>query len=303
MTPESAPIPVQPGGDAVETMIVVTAHPDDADLVSDRMWRWGVRAVADTELADGAVELSTSVGNDRGAIERAVATLDERWRWTTRDVDAAVGRVDPAHLAPTWYAPGMVTVPASIHPAETGDALVTVIDPGGAFGLGDHPTTRSSMAMLARIVTRRAPRCERALDVGCGTGALSVLAAQLGVATVRAIDIADAAVDATRRNAVRNDVAGAIEVDTTPVERIDGEFDVVLANILAPALISMGPDLVRLVRPGGSVVVSGILAARHDHVLDALAPLATADSIVDGDWITIELRRGGRDDGRRARHR
>ena len=281
--------------------IVVTVAGDSADVVTDRMWQWGVQAVSETSVGDGRVEITTSVGSNDDAVARALATLDPAWSVELRDVDDAIAQVAPEFLTPTWYAPGMVSVPASLmpfepRPGDDPDPLVTVIDPGSAFGLGDHPTTRTSMALLAGIVrdARVADRSvTRLLDVGCGTGALAVLAAQLGVTDVRAIDVADAAVEATRRNMELNDVVEAVDVDTTPVCDVTGEFDVVMANILAPVLISMADDLKRLVGPGGSLVVSGILAARHDHVLEALAPLTPTRSLEHDGWISIVFERRG----------
>ena len=148
------------------------------------------------------------------------------------------------------------------------------------------------MALLADLL--RDPRgrvpCARLLDVGCGTGALAVLAAQLGVGTVRAIDIADAAVEATQRNMAMNGVADRIAVDTTPVAAVAGTYDIVVANILAPVLISMSVDLIRLVGPGGSLLISGLLVDRHQHVLDSLEPLAPVTSLVHDGWISLVLR-------------
>ncbi len=273
--------------------IVVTVPPELAELVTDRMWQWGVQAVSETSIATDRIEIATSVGNDPQAIARAVATLDPEWPTDVLDVDDSITQVAPEYLSPTWYADGMVSVPASLLPfdPDDDDALVTVIDPGSAFGLGDHPTTRTAMALLADLLHREAaPRCHSLLDVGCGTGVLAVLAAQLGVPTIRAIDIADAAVEATRRNMELNDVVGTIDVDTTPVADVVGSYDIVVANILAPVLISMADDLRRLVRPGGALVISGILADRHDHVLAALAPLAPVASTKHGGWISIVLR-------------
>lgn len=271
--------------------IVVTVTDDLAEIVTDRMWQWGVHAVSETSVGNGISEIATSVGNDGTAIARALATLDPSWRWEVRDVDDAVAQVAAEYLTPTWYAPGKVSVPAALLPFDPGDehALVTVIDPGSAFGLGDHPTTRTSMALLAELLTRPDP-VGSMVDVGCGTGALAILAAQLGVGRVRAIDIADAAVEATLRNMELNDVVGAIDVDTTPVAQIAGDYDIVAANILAPALISMANDLRRLVRPGGALIISGILADRHDHVLEALHPLSPAESLTLDGWVSIVLR-------------
>lgn len=274
--------------------IVVTVSGPLAELVTDRMWQWGVQAVSETLAPNGSVEIATSVGDDLDAIDRAIATLDPSWTVEVREVDDTIAQVAPDFLSPTWYAPAMVSVPASLAPftPDDPDAIVTLIDPGSAFGLGDHPTTRTSMALLAELLSADGPSGphDRLLDVGCGTGALAVLAAQLGVSTIRAIDIADAAVTATHRNMVLNDVEGAIEVDTTPIADIVGSFDIVMANILAPVLVSMAADLRRLVRPGGSLVISGILADRHDHVLRALEPLAPVRSLEHEGWVSIVLR-------------
>jgi ribosomal protein L11 methyltransferase len=287
----------------VNLSITVTVAEADAEIVTDRMWQWGVQAVGETSIGDGEVEIFTSVGNDQEAIDRAVATLDPSWRTEVRTVDARIEQVPVEYLAPTWYAPNMVSVPAALFPIDLAasrpadsiadaDVVVTVIDPGSAFGLGDHPTTRTSMAMLARLLADPGrPTCDRLLDVGCGTGALAVLAAQLDVRIIRAIDIADAAVEATRLNAEFNGVAHRIDVDTTAITDLDGSFDIIMANILAPVLVSIAADLKRLLAPGGALVISGILGDRHAHVLEALEPLAVVDAIELDTWITICLER------------
>jgi ribosomal protein L11 methyltransferase len=272
--------------------IVVTVAPELAEVVTDRMWQWGVRAVSETPIGDGLVELATSVGNDADAVDRAIASLDPTWLADVRDVDDSIAQVAPEHLSPTRYADGMVSVPASLMPFEPDDVdvVVTVIDPGSAFGLGDHPTTRTAMALLAGLLRDDAVTSDSLLDVGCGTGVLAVLAAQLGVREIRAIDIADAAVEATRTNMELNDVIGRVDVDTTPVADLAGRYDIVVANILAPVLVAMADDLKRLLRPGGSLVISGILADRHDHVLAALAPLAPSGSLEHDGWVSVVLR-------------
>ncbi|MFT6293460.1 MAG: ribosomal protein L11 methyltransferase [Ilumatobacter sp.] len=271
----------------IHRSIVVTVSEDLAEIVTDRLWQLGVQAVSETSIGAGDVEISTSVGNDEAAIQRSIAALDPAWTVEVREVDASIVQVAPEHLSPTWYLPDMVCIPASISSAvDVADAeLVTVIDQGSAFGLGDHPTTRTSLALLAGLL--RAGPVER---FGCGTGALAILAAQLEVRDIRAIDIADAAVESTIRNMELNDVAGRIDVDTTPVADVGGVYDIVMANILAPILISMAEDLKRVTRPGGALVISGILAERHDHVLAALEPLRPVESLEHDGWISIVLR-------------
>lgn len=273
---------------SVDRVIRVTVAADLADVVGDRMWQWGVRAVSEVEADDGTVELTTSVGSADDAIDRAIASLDAEWSWTVENVESSSGTEDWRRFAtPTWYRPGGVVVPAwHTGPEVDADVVVTRIEPGAAFGLGDHPTTQLSMATTADHIATGA--VASVLDVGCGTGAIAVLAAQLGVATVRAIDIADAAVEATRTNAELNGVAGHIVVDTTPIHELTGEFDLVVANILAPTLIALADDLRRLAGDG-LLVVSGILADRHDHVLAALAPLVVRHTATLDGWAAVTL--------------
>jgi ribosomal protein L11 methyltransferase len=154
----------------------------------------------------------------------------------------------------------------------------------GAFGLGDHPTTLLSLRSVRPLVTDRS----EVLDVGCGTGVIAVMAARLGARRVRAIDVAAAAVEATRHNAALNDVA--VDVDTTPLSAITGRYDVVVANILAPALVALAPDLRRTTAAQGRLVISGVLDGAHDHVLAALGPMVVEQELVLDSWAAVTLR-------------
>ncbi len=172
----------------------------------------------------------------------------------------------------------------SLHSVQ--GTLTVVIEPGGAFGLGDHPTTRLSAAAAERL----APTDGRVLDVGCGTGVLAIITTLNGASAAIAIDIAEAAVEATLDNARRNGVDQVISASTIGVDAVEGTFDLVLANILAPALIAMAPDLRRLTSPGGTLVISGVLAGAFDHVVEALHPMVVERvDTLDG-WAAVELR-------------
>ena len=266
---------------------VVTVPVTDVDIASDALWQLGVRAIEErVGAADDVVELWTAVGDDDPAIERAGRALGERWPWTVIDVIEATADTWREFAQPMWVDESVVVVPAWQDHA-VGDGVVAIsIEPGGAFGLGDHPTTRLSL---------RAARCQLAdgsdvLDVGCGTGVIAIMAAMLGAGVVRAIDVASAAAEATRDNAVLNGVADRIEVDTARAADLDATFDLVVANILAPTLIELADDLRRLTRPDGRLVISGILAERHDHVLAALAPMMVERvDTLDG-WVAVTLR-------------
>jgi ribosomal protein L11 methyltransferase len=270
---------------------VLVVPADEADLAADRLFGLGVVAVEERSSdVDGHVELWTEVGDSTAAIDVAAAVLDDRWVWRTTVLDESVADTWRQHAVPITVVDGVVIVPTWLAgTVDTGTSIPILIDPGAAFGMGDHPTTQLTLrALLGELASRPLP--QSVLDVGCGSGVLAIAAAQRGATPVVGIDISTAAVEATGANALANGVAEVVDVSTTPLADVTGEFDVVLANVLAPALIDMAVDLRRLVAPGGVLVVSGILADRHDHVLEALSPLhPVAIATVDG-WAAVTLR-------------
>lgn len=280
-------------------LVVIVDDAETADLAADRLWQLGVRGVIERAGAAGTVELSTSVGDAPGALDRAVATLDPAWSWRVERVDSAASDAWRDHVEPVWFTDDRVCVPAWLTDAEVPGVeearSVTRIEPGGSFGLGDHPTTRLSLAAVAELLepsdAGERPPFRSVLDVGCGSGALAVLAAQLGAPTCVGIDLADEAVVATRDNADRNGVGGRVSASTTPLADVDGAFDLVLANILAPTLVSLAADLRRVLAPEGVLVVSGVLADRHDHVVEALSPLHAVSTATRDGWAAVIFER------------
>ncbi len=263
---------------------VVTVSTHDIDIASDLLWRLGVRAIEERSTS-GAVELWTAVGDDDASIARAASELGERWEWRAVEVIDAAADTWRQYARPMWVDDGVVVLPAWMsHPAEHGVTAVS-IEPGGAFGLGDHPTTLLSLRCLRRELVEGTG----VLDVGCGTGVIAVMAAKLGAGSVRAVDVASAAAEATRDNALRNGVADLVDVDTRPLADLETPCQLVVANILAPTLIELADDLMRLTVPGGRLVISGILADRHDHVLAALEPMIVERTDVLDGWAAVTL--------------
>ena len=272
-------------------MLVLTVPVDDSDRASAMLWGRGVRAIeervpchAEESRAHTRVELWTSVG-DAEATDQAVADLTTTWPCRIERVDDVAAQTCREHASPMWIGAELVVVPAWQHHEFAPSVSAVPIEPGGAFGLGDHPTTRLCLAaLLERDLDGR-----RVADIGCGTGVLSVVAALRGAAWVRAVDVAHAAVAATRDNAIRNHVEGCIDVDDQPAQDVDGVYDVVLANILAPELIALSDELRRLTAPDGRLVVSGILAGAHRHVLDALEPMRVLSTTTLDGWAAVTL--------------
>lgn len=287
------------------TALVVVVPGTELELASDMLWSLGVVAIeerpsADADgviddpfdgTADHLIELWTSLGDDHDVIVQAAAAFPTRWRWHLVEVDEAVAHTWREHAGATWVAPDLVVCPSWIvfsAPHDAPDDLVILdIEPGSTFGLGDHPTTMLTMRALRDVLVPGGT----VLDVGAGSGVLSVAAARFGAGAVTAIDISPASPAVVRANAEANGVAGVIEASTTPLADIDGPYDVVLANILSPTLVELADDLRRVLDRDGMLVISGILAERHDHVLDALAPLVAVQTDVLDGWACVTLRR------------
>jgi ribosomal protein L11 methyltransferase len=156
------------------------------------------------------------------------------------------------------------TVRAPWHDADPAPGEVTVVlDPGMAFGTGLHPTTR-----LAALLLEEELRPGMAvLDVGAGSGVLAIAAALHGAARVDAVDIEPVAVRATRENADRNGVGDRVRVAEGSVGApFPGPYDLVLANIIARILIDLADGLAAAVRPGGTLVLSGVIEPREADV-------------------------------------
>ena len=149
----------------------------------------------------------------------------------------------------------------SLSDEDLREAVSIDLDPGLAFGTGTHPTTALCLQWL-----EGADLADKAvIDYGCGSGILAIAALKLGAASALGVDIDPQAILATRENAVRNDVAEQLTTMTVE-EMTAAPVDVVLANILAEPLLQLAPDLASLTKPGGPIVLSGILSEQAAQV-------------------------------------
>jgi ribosomal protein L11 methyltransferase len=162
-------------------------------------------------------------------------------------------------VVPSWHAPPQP------------EAINLLLDPGQAFGTGAHPTTRLCLQWLDENLAPDAA----VLDYGCGSGILAIAAAKLGAARAVGIDIDARAVTTARENAARNEVSVQFFAADSPLDEAkQGRFDVCVANILANPLKVLAPLIARVTRPGGMIVLSGILRQQADDVVRAYAPWA-----------------------------
>lgn len=176
---------------------------------------------------------------------------------------------------------------------RAGDIAIE-IDAGQAFGTGHHGTTAGCLEMIETVIRARRPR--NALDLGTGSGVLAIASRRLTHIPVLATDIDPVAIRVARENVRRNRIASGIALETargfhsTAFSR-HGPFDLIIANILARPLMKMAPDLAKNLKPGGSVILSGILASQRWKVLAAYngQRLRHAKTLWRNGWVTIHL--------------
>lgn len=198
------------------------------------------------------------------------------------------------HYHPIPIGSKLLVLPAWL-PNEYPDRIAVKIDPSMAFGTGTHPTTQ---LCLETVETYTQPGTI-VIDVGCGSGILSIAALKLGAAHALAVDIDPQAIRSTRENAVANDILARLETGQGSVDEIlNGKFTLcqaplVLANILAPIIIRLfASGLAKLVAPGGILILSGILDKQAEDVLAA----AQAHGLMEierrqiTDWVAMVMR-------------
>lgn len=172
------------------------------------------------------------------------------------------------------------------------DDVVIEIDPGMAFGTGTHGTTRLCLEALAAAFESATPP-QRVLDVGTGSGILAIAAAAYGAGQILACEIDPEACAIAFENAVLNHVDEKIAFTIAPLEELEGEFDLILANILAEENIRLADALLARLASGGLLVLSGILIEKEKMVVDAfnLYGLDAPEIHHNEDWSCIIYRR------------
>ncbi len=192
-------------------------------------------------------------------------------------------RLTQAQFEPVAITDGFWVVP-SWHQVPPGARQVIRLDPGLAFGTGTHPTTRMCLRWLAAHAELLSSPEARVLDYGCGSGILAIGAALHGATHIDAVDIDPAAVQSTESNAQVN----GVRLRSGLPEQAEGDYSVVLANILATPLQLLAPLLCAHLRPGAQLVLAGILERQADLLKAAYAPwLALQVSDAQEGWILM----------------
>jgi ribosomal protein L11 methyltransferase len=238
-----------------------------------------VTQVPDQAAADALVCAALAVSPDAFVETVPLENVDWSERWKQGIRSHSLGRLT---VAPPWLAEGS-------DPATT-----IVIEPQMAFGTGEHPTTRGVIRLM-QSVSRPG---DRVADLGAGSAVLAIAAAKLGAAHVAAIEIDHDAIANAEENVRRNGVADrvtVIEGDAALLLPLVAPVQVVTANIISSAILSLLPAIARALGTGGRAILSGILVSERDELrraLDETGWQAQAEDEEDGWWsVAISIRR------------
>lgn len=227
------------------------------------------------------MERLSEEGLDIGLAELSHMEVDDAdWAHEWKKYYKTTPITDRMIITPTWE-------PYTPNPGE----IVITLDPGGAFGTGTHETTR----LCLKKIEEHLKVGDSVLDIGSGSGILSIAALKLGASHVTAIDIDTAATDATLENLELNGVAEHATVITgNLVDAVHETFDLVVANIIAEIIVILVPDVPARLGASGKFLASGILVEKKEMVLKALAEhgLQVVDEQTDGDWCAIIAQSG-----------
>ena len=169
---------------------------------------------------------------------------------------------------------------------------IVVLDPGMAFGTGTHGTTLLCLQAIAELYESPQPP-QSLLDVGTGSGILAIAAAKLGATQVVACDIDPLACQVAQDNCAQNQVTNQVEITSVALDQIPGQFDLVVANILAEENIRLAADLFAHLAPGGQLFLSGILAEKEALVRKGFSalPLEYLSTTRRDEWLCLHLSR------------
>ncbi|MGI9577506.1 MAG: 50S ribosomal protein L11 methyltransferase [Microthrixaceae bacterium] len=286
-------------------VVEVRCASTDSELVAEQLLVLGASAVAESPPADGSDAASADAGG------RVVLTADlepdalEAFSWPGVQVSivdpgtgwletwrehASAQRAGRFVIRPPWV-PGDVAASLGAGPSalagEDGEVIDLVVDPGHTFGSGSHETTRLCLELIGRWIRPG----DTVLDVGCGSGVLSVAALLAGASRATGIDIDSESEAVSRGAASANAVSDRYRFAGESIP--PGRYDVVVTNMLVNEMEGLASGIADATAPGGVIIASGFLVSQMPRVTHALGQLADPpllETVADGDWRGIALR-------------
>ncbi|MFH5832437.1 50S ribosomal protein L11 methyltransferase [Halalkalibaculum sp. DA3122] len=213
-----------------------------------------------------------------GYIQSEEVVADQNWNEEWEQTIKAQ-QIGTFYVKPTW-----------VTEAAPDDSILLEIDPKMAFGTGYHETTRLILKLLPQVIKPN----YRVMDAGTGTGVLAIASVKLGAEHVMAFDIDEWSIRNARENVLINQVENQVTIKKGSIEVVEGSqsFDAVLANINRNTIIELLPSLVEHVKPGGQLILSGLLISDRQLILeqDMLSDFELMASSRENNWIALQLK-------------
>ena len=237
--------------------------------------RWS--ADKETELRDALKKILQTISSNADIRFKEIEdrNWNEEWEKTIQPIEIGERIV----IKPSWCE----------YPATPGK-IVLEIDPKMSFGTGYHETTRLVLQLMQKYVQAG----DRVLDVGTGTGVLAIASVKLGAAYAYGVDIDAWSIDNAQENVGRNNVTDTVRIDDTPTEKIAGEYDLIAGNLTLNVNSALLIDYRRLLKPGGVVLLSGLLSVDEPEIRRRLAEerFNVSEMSTENEWIAIAATKG-----------
>ena len=231
-------------------------------------------------------------------VEESLAYLKERFSAEKIDFEVELGTVAEIDWNEYWkkffhtslIGKRLAVVPAWEEYDNTDERKILKIDPGAAFGTGTHATTALCLEFLEQYTKQE----DTVLDIGCGSGILSIAGVILGAESAIGVDIDEGAVKVAKENAIMNGVDNKTEyIHGDLAEKVKGEFDIVCANIVADVVMRLLSDIGKYMKPDGILIASGIIAPRADEVRRCIADngFTVEQELVREEWHAFAIKK------------
>ena len=257
------------------------------EIASAQLFELGCCGVVEEDISDG-VRLTAyfETIQNKAEIEQALMPCECRFEQVP-DTDWTLAW--RSFFQPVYPTPRMAICPPWDMVPDPPGGFTIAIDPQMAFGTGHHETTRLALLGLEKKIMSG----DRVLDVGTGSGILSIAAVKLGASEVMAVDIEADAIENARANCILNGVDIKVVLGQYSVDRVSGVFDVGVANIISSILLPIIPELAKRLQSGGYAILGGILDREREAfcaVLDR-ADLVLDEMLEDGEWLCAIARK------------
>lgn len=229
------------------------------------------------EAINGLLSFGIDIGYNKVTISEV---NEEEWATAWKKYYHPVKISEKFTIVPTW----------ETYEPVSSDELIIELDPGMAFGTGTHPTTVLCIQALERTVQKN----DRVIDVGTGSGVLSIASAMLGAKEVSALDLDTVAVESASENVKLNKVDQIVSISQNNLlADVEGPVDVIVANILAEIILLFTNDANRVLKQGGLFITSGIITAKKEEVKEGLiaANFTIEETVVMEDWVAFIARK------------